>query len=387
MNVFVLGPMGRQEDGRMVVASHTLQIRSIVDDIGERLAAELGREDVLSVRAPESDEPNLIVPHVMDNIEDADLVVIDLSGKRPDVLYEAGLIHALGLPYLMVFDDATDTLPFYFRETNVIGEFVFQDRFDPDLLSHATLRRRLGEAVGSPDALARLAVNRISDYYGYPIVHISAPTGLAVGYYMNMVLRFIKQDGFLGENPVYLAQEIDFTGRALDGDDDEAVRVEQTERQERRRVKLRELVVVIPPRDLKDTFEQDMATMKEKLDARGWAVDRVSILERPEATNRFGFGGMVLRQDPGIVLDIPRTLYTLRRSPRVRRLWDRQGARAAYLKNVERGMLMKMVEAFEHNLETIIATDARGQDIAHNRVHIVAMDRLVETLEKLVREP
>lgn len=45
------------------------------------------------------------MPGILDLIEQPELVIIDLSRGRPNVTYEAALVHALGLPHVLITED------------------------------------------------------------------------------------------------------------------------------------------------------------------------------------------------------------------------------------------------------------------------------------------
>jgi len=74
---------------------------------------------------------NVIVPGILDLIEQPELVIIDLSRGRPNVTYEAALVHALGLPHVLITEDRRP--PFYFQPV---------ERPEPLPYGHAERARR-----------------------------------------------------------------------------------------------------------------------------------------------------------------------------------------------------------------------------------------------------
>jgi hypothetical protein len=65
-------------------------------------------------RADEESKFGPVPEHIIAGLRTANLVIADLSGNNPNVLYELGFRHALGLPLLMIVDDP-EKLPFNVR--------------------------------------------------------------------------------------------------------------------------------------------------------------------------------------------------------------------------------------------------------------------------------
>jgi nucleoside 2-deoxyribosyltransferase len=376
--------MERVEDGQVVVEAHTKQLARIINEMDAGLASEIGQPRAVSAVSPDSTPAALITRHVMDHLEAADLVVIDISDKRANVMYEAGIVHALGLPYVFVTKQTVKAVPYYFQENLVIPEFVFADGYDPNQTSHQQLRERLRLAVSQSGELARFAQNRISEYYGYPIVDLSAPTGLATGYYINSVLRFTRQmSGFLARDHVWLAKE-SFEQPSVSASGESAV-IDQKVRQQLDKANLRHLVVVIPPPELENSFENDLAALKGIVGNDGWSFERVSILESADGANRFGFGGIVLAEDRGIVIDVPRTVYALRHSPRVQRLYGPAmsgGFSVAWGDDADPvgAMMRQMVGSFTATLRKFLLSIDTGE---RNRVHITDFAWINQALSRI----
>ncbi len=56
---------------------------------------------------------------VSSSIEQADLLVADLTGRNPNVFYEVGIGHALGKPVLLLAQ-SLDDIPFDLRHRRVL---------------------------------------------------------------------------------------------------------------------------------------------------------------------------------------------------------------------------------------------------------------------------
>lgn len=111
-------------------ASHRYElIREIVSKAG----VELFRAD--EVTAPGGN----IASHVKRCIEEADLILVDITGKNPNVMYELGYTHALAKPVILLAADK-DEIPFDSANYRIII-------FDETTRGVEILRRRLTEAI------------------------------------------------------------------------------------------------------------------------------------------------------------------------------------------------------------------------------------------------
>ena len=227
--VLVLGPMERRYDRPLPVLYHALQrlatwlvgqpvgdyvrgeetrtsrVKDIVNSIIEELRQEgvTQAEDYAAFSPDKPDNPQLITS-ILDLIERAELVVIDLSGHRVNTAYEVGIVHSLGLPYLFITAGAQP--PFYFNQNATILNFDNVDAYDPKNREHAALQSRIREFFlnGTAANTQAFARNALTEYYGLPIVDIAGPSGLAAGYYANSIKRFVGESGFIGE-PVVIS--------------------------------------------------------------------------------------------------------------------------------------------------------------------------------------
>src|SRR5258706_7174031 len=95
-NLLVLGPMQHRVGDDVIRESNTKRVGEILDQMSRALA--IGGEKPFRVVTPGSTNDTSIVELVMGEIEQADLVVLDLSGNRPTRRHEAGGIHSPGHP-------------------------------------------------------------------------------------------------------------------------------------------------------------------------------------------------------------------------------------------------------------------------------------------------
>jgi len=70
-------------------------------------------------RADDLFRPSKVVDDIWDLTKRADVILADLTGKKPNVFYELGLAHAIGKPAILVVDDLND-VPFDLRALRVI---------------------------------------------------------------------------------------------------------------------------------------------------------------------------------------------------------------------------------------------------------------------------
>ncbi len=103
-------------------------------------------------RADEIQNQQSILRDVVSNIADATLVVADLSGLNPNVLYELGIAHALNRPVILLTQNI-DELPFDLRQDRAIryGTQVADAlRAKQELEDRAAGLLRGGTVFGSP---------------------------------------------------------------------------------------------------------------------------------------------------------------------------------------------------------------------------------------------
>lgn len=85
-------------------------------------------KDYNIIRADYISAPGHITDQIISNILDADIVVIDFTGKNPNVMYEAAIRHATRKPYLQIIP-ITENIPFDIQNIRMI-------RYDPENLQY-----------------------------------------------------------------------------------------------------------------------------------------------------------------------------------------------------------------------------------------------------------
>ena len=125
LDVLILGPMGA---GVAASEQNCVRLKAAVESLlghaefTERLRA-CGYQR-FNVTAPEHLQGNRIANEVFRELDKADLVVLDLSSRpgttapSPNVMYELALVHALGLPFMLI-SSTMDPAPFYVAHDRV----------------------------------------------------------------------------------------------------------------------------------------------------------------------------------------------------------------------------------------------------------------------------
>ncbi|MEM1055277.1 MAG: STING domain-containing protein [Bacteroidota bacterium] len=277
LDILVLGPMGEDPAG----PTSTVPIRDALERLlqEDEIRALLDARSVQSatVHMPEGQNEPEIVQRVLHLLDTADLVVFNLNPKestpdRANVFYELGLVHALGIPSMLVASAGTE-VPFYVQS---VRRYIASD-FEVSTLADL-LRQPLRDFLDTTNA-ATFANDRVSQFYRAPVINISAAAGLAVGYYFNFLARLITEGGFLAEYP-------------------DAYRH----------------VVYVRPSSLETTYQADQERLRRALEAEGLTLETGRQLKAIPADNK---GPIWYDHVEDIVIDIPRAIYTLRRSPRL----------------------------------------------------------------------
>lgn len=301
---FVIGPMKTAED----------------IDRQKRLATEIVQPlltDEFNVQLPDAPQPGQIMRQVIAALDRADLVVADVTGGNPSVMYELGIRHCIGLPTITVRQkqaSSDELVAFDIRHFR----YCAIDLDDP-AAARETLRPAIETALaGLQNRVAKGEYdNPVTEYYkGWPMIEGSPAAGLALGYYINMVKR---------------------SAQALS---DPAVKVFLLDDQKHQKGELavdqiKRLDIYIP-RDLRqatvsyaDAFRKNMKAENCEITAPGRRVGAFFI--------------------DGSLLDIPTTLSAIREAVR-RRVPDDPGLRS----DIARFVLSREIDRFVAALKRLI---------------------------------
>ena len=119
-----------------VLLPHTDEFRQIFDHV---IQPALEQNGLVAVKAEDIYQPGSILGQVWDAIRTAEVIIADVSGKNPNVIYELGLCYGLRrCPILLVRDPAE--LPFNLRNLRYI-------EYEDSAKGAAALKVRLSAAV------------------------------------------------------------------------------------------------------------------------------------------------------------------------------------------------------------------------------------------------
>lgn len=107
--------------------------------VHESIQTVLSEADVTCLRADDFFTSTDIVQDIWEGIRDARLVVADLTGRNPNVMYEVGLAHALAKPTILLCQDIRD-LPFDLSTRRAL-------LYEPSETGLEALRKALASAV------------------------------------------------------------------------------------------------------------------------------------------------------------------------------------------------------------------------------------------------
>jgi hypothetical protein len=177
----VIGPMKTDEDRK-------LQKR--LSNLVGKLLSEF------RVETPDIPQQGGIMRQIMARLDQADMVVADITGSNPSVMYELGIRHCIGLPTVMVRGKVEgventqekDPVAFDLQHYRYI-EVDFSKSAEEQTALAAALQASLkGSELGN--TAPQIAENPVTEFYkDTPLIEASPAAGLALGYYVNLVKR------------------------------------------------------------------------------------------------------------------------------------------------------------------------------------------------------
>jgi len=131
---FVIAPIGERES----------ETRKRSDKVLKHIFRKALAQEYEVRRADEIEEPGMITSQVLREVQESELVVADLTGHNPNVLYELAVRHAIEKPIIHVIEPKHSKIPFDIYDFRTI-EF---DLSDPDSIENAVedLRKQAQQA-------------------------------------------------------------------------------------------------------------------------------------------------------------------------------------------------------------------------------------------------
>lgn len=101
-SVFVLTPFSKRESQTFTI------VNKVCRDV-----------DLKCSRGDEVYRENNILSHIVKSILQANIIIVNINGRNPNVFYELGICHAIGKPVLIISKSKND-LPFDINAKNII---------------------------------------------------------------------------------------------------------------------------------------------------------------------------------------------------------------------------------------------------------------------------
>jgi len=112
------------------------------------------------IRADELARGGNILSNIVRNINDSDLVVVDITSKNPNVMYELGLSHGLKKNVIIIVRDMSD-IPFDLTHFHII-----EYKNENDLACGSKLQDDIEESIQSIENKTQNSGNPVLDYLG-----------------------------------------------------------------------------------------------------------------------------------------------------------------------------------------------------------------------------
>lgn len=205
--IFIIGPMGKREsDPRgLALSRHIPNIaqatRQVLRLLKDKLGDALPESQVIEPpNIPGSSIPREVFSHIMH----CDFAIADLSTGSPNVTYELAMLHANGVPTILIGSDI-----FYLNQSNALNVPEDVADFNVDTLAKALTGDSLIEG-GRPGHLEQLMTvsnnkrfwNPITQHFGgVDMINVAAATGVATGNFHNFTSWVLMDGGVFREKP------------------------------------------------------------------------------------------------------------------------------------------------------------------------------------------
>ncbi len=287
---FIIGPM---ENIQKLEKLREKIIKPILEPLG------------FTVATPDEGEIGNIMRQVLLNLEQADLLIADITGSTPNVMYEMGVYHAFGKPYLTL----KDSVP---SKKNVatpfdIAEYRYHEiDYENTTAAKQKLRPLLKKIITKIDQIDWFG-NPVTDFYQSPIAEIPTAIGLYKNYkknFLDMVFPHVFQKDEKGKNykvDVYIeTRRKDNTGKPVM----RALTIKE-------RAQLRAEILI--PKEMSTSNHNVIKGLKDN--------NTIDFLEAEVGRRTRPFKLHYRKDNDGkiILLDIPTILSTLNESINVRR--------------------------------------------------------------------
>lgn len=128
---FIISPIGQAETeiNKKANGLYNAVIKPVLNDL-----------DYTCVRADEIDSSGSINNQIINKIIEAELVIVNLSGLNPNVMYELALRHAIGKPVIMLKEGSFNDMPFDIIDQRTI---LYSDDLNSVVFTQEELRKKI----------------------------------------------------------------------------------------------------------------------------------------------------------------------------------------------------------------------------------------------------
>lgn len=175
---FVIGPMNKD---------HIDKLHWLADKVISKILVDKN----FHVFTPDVNEVGNIMNHVIKSADRADLVIADITGNNPNVLYEIGLLNSLGKVCIPIKqtekeEQSKDLPPFDLAQYRYFEILSWEDNSAINKLTPVINNALRGQIQGE------IPSNPITDFFGVTLSSLSSARGLAKGYFRNFIIHSIK---------------------------------------------------------------------------------------------------------------------------------------------------------------------------------------------------
>jgi hypothetical protein len=294
---FIIGPM---KDMPRLIAFRDDIIKPILEPLG------------FHVNTPESGDIGNVMRQVLLRLEQADILIADITGNNPNVMYELGVYHSFGKPYVIIKEDIPEA------DATATAFDIAEYRF------HAVNFSKPADAIKKLSPLLTGIIDRIdttdwfgnpvTDFYDSPIAEIPTAIGLFKNYRKNFIDILAPRIFQKNDNNEFEAEIQEQTKEA-----DRSIQ-KTWSREERETVSIEILI----PAKLNMTTHTFIGGLKNagKIDLRTASM--------ATKTRPFSFSFRVNEKGEKVITDIPTILSPLNES-----ITQRRKSQQRYFSNVE----------------------------------------------------
>lgn len=290
-----------------------------------------------SVDTPDAGEIGNVMRQVLLGLEQADVLIADITNNNPNVMYELGIYHAFGKPYIVIKENIPEqnSYPTPFD----IAEFRYHlIEFTNAAKAKAQLKPLLDVIISQMDKTDWFG-NPVTDFYNSPVAEIPTAIGLFKNYQKNFLDILLPESFQKDENnnlyKTNISEEVTEDGKLIN-------RVWTDEERDGLTIK------IAIPKKMNMTSHSFIAGLKTK------GKLKLKPAKLHKAGRPFSINYYLNEKGEKVILDIPTILSTLNESIEQRRkLHQKYFANAEWevLEQQELERFTNKCELYKRNLE------------------------------------